>query len=317
MSSGGGIAGMFTNFTKLSKGLAVFLTGGFLVVFFFPSTVDYLALVPGKTIPFAWNLITAGYIEQSPINLVINVLCLLLLGKVLEPVWGSKELFKFIITVNACTAVCTFVVMIVLYYSSLSDKFLYAPICGFHGVVAGFLVGIKQLMPDQELGPIRLRAKWLPSLFILLSTALCVLLNQTVAYLPFILFGTYTSWTYLRFFQLKSDGSLKGDPSDEFAFTTFFPEILRPAVGTVSNICYKLFCGRKPAIDSDLESARALNGALPGSDPAEASRRRERGARALEERLNVSKPLSGAASEGPSEEVGVEAMVTTITTESS
>ena len=52
--------------------------------------------------------------------------------------------------------------------------------------------------------------------------------------------------------------------------------VCRPAVGTVSNICHKLFCGRKPAIDPDVEAARALNGALPGSDPAEASRRRYR-----------------------------------------
>ena len=50
----------------------------------------------------------------------------------------------------------------------------------------------------------------------------------------------------------------------------------RPAVGTVCNVCHKLFCGRKPAIDPDLEAARALSGALPGSDPAEASRRRYR-----------------------------------------
>ena len=63
-------------------------------------------------------------VSSCSCQLVINVLCLLLLGKVLEPVWGSKELLKFIVTVNACTAVCTFVVMIVLYYSSLSDKFL-------------------------------------------------------------------------------------------------------------------------------------------------------------------------------------------------
>ena len=69
--------------------------------------------------------------------------------------------------------------------------------------------------------------QWLPSLFILLSTVLCVVAKQCVAYLPFILFGTYSSWTYLRFYQLKSDGSLKGDPSDEFAFTTFFPELLQ------------------------------------------------------------------------------------------
>ena len=45
--------------------------------------------------------------------------------------------------------------------------------------------------------------------------------------------------------------------------------------------------------------------------------RRERGARALEERMNSSKPSSAAPAEGRSEEVGVEVVVPTIATESS
>jgi len=38
----------------------------------------------------------------------------------------------------------------------------YMPISGFHGVLSGFLVGIKQIMPDQELsvfGIARIKAK--------------------------------------------------------------------------------------------------------------------------------------------------------------
>ena len=45
--------------------------------------------------------------------------------------------------------------------------------------------------------------------------------------------------------------------------------------------------------------------------------RRERGARALEERMNSSKPPSAVPAEGPSEEVRVEAVVPAIVAESS
>ncbi|KAL3652161.1 hypothetical protein CASFOL_001842 [Castilleja foliolosa] len=60
-------AGMnfYTGFTRLCKGLAVVLIGGHIVVQILPSAVSYLALIPTKTIPFAWNLLTPGYIEQS------------------------------------------------------------------------------------------------------------------------------------------------------------------------------------------------------------------------------------------------------------
>ena len=35
----------------------------------------------------------------------------------------------------------------------------YSPISGFHGVVAGFLVAMKQIMPDQDSGVFKLHVK--------------------------------------------------------------------------------------------------------------------------------------------------------------
>jgi len=40
--------GLFTGFTRLSKGLAVLLATGFLFTNLFPSSVEYLALIPGR-----------------------------------------------------------------------------------------------------------------------------------------------------------------------------------------------------------------------------------------------------------------------------
>ncbi|XP_015877153.3 rhomboid-like protein 19 [Ziziphus jujuba] len=280
--SGG--TGAFSGFTRLCKGLAVVLVGGHIVVQVLPQAVDYLALIPARTIPFGWNLITAGYIEQSVYGVVASTLGLLFLGKLLEPIWGSKEFLKFIFVVNFLTSVCVFITAIALYYVTRQENYLYMPLSGFHGILSGFLVGIKQIIPDQELPLIKIKAKWLPSLSVLLSIAISFFTAESATYLPTIIFGTYMGWIYLRYWQRKQETKLKGDPSDDFAFSTFFPEFLRPIIDPIATIFHRMLCGRSE--DSTDAQGYTLGGApLPGSDPIEASRRRERGARALEERL--------------------------------
>ncbi|KAL8517976.1 hypothetical protein ACS0TY_009319 [Phlomoides rotata] len=280
---GGGMS-IYSGFTKLCKGLAVVLIGGHIVVQMLPSVVSYIALIPAKTIPFAWNLITAGYIEQTIYGLIISTIGLLFVGKLLEPIWGSREFLKFIFIVNFLTSVCVFVTAISLYYVTTQETYLYQPISGFQGVLSGFLVGIKQIIPDQELSLLKIKAKWLPSLALLVSVIVSFFTTDSVTYLPTLIFGTYIGWIYLRYWQRKSETKLKGDPSDEFAFSTFFPEFLRPVIDPVATIFERLLCGRSELLDES--SGYTLGGtSLPSSDPIEASRRRERGARALEERL--------------------------------
>ncbi|KAK4385871.1 Rhomboid-like protein 19 [Sesamum angolense] len=245
----GGTMSIYTGFTRLCKGLAV--GGGGQIM---PPAVSYLALIPAKTIPFAWNLITAGYIEQSIIGVVIS----------------SSLRFHH----------CYF---LVLRYKAgtvpLSAYFW------FPRVLSGFLVGIKQIIPDQELSLLRIKAKWLPTLALLVSVVVSFFTTESASYLPTIIFGTYIGWIYLRYWQRKPETKLRGDPSDEFAFSTFFPEFLRRIIDPVATIFERMFCGRRSE-NPDQTRGYTLGGAsLPGSDSIDASRRRERGARALEERL--------------------------------
>lgn len=72
--------------------------------------------------------------------------------------------------------------------------------------------------------------QWLPSLAVLVSIAVSFWTTGAATYLPTIIFGTYISWIYLRHWQRKPEAKLKGDPSDDFAFSTFFPELLRYTV---------------------------------------------------------------------------------------
>ncbi|KAL0322377.1 UNVERIFIED_CONTAM: Rhomboid-like protein 19 [Sesamum calycinum] len=242
----GGTMSIYTGFTRLCKGLAVVLIGGHIVVQIMPPAVSYLALIPAKTIPFAWNLFTAGYIEQSIIGVVISTVGLLFIGKLLEPIWGSREFLKFIFVVNFLTSVCVFITAISLYYVTRQELYLYLPISGFQGVLSGFLVGIKQIIPDQELSLLRIKQKY---------------------------------W------QRKPETKLRGDPSDEFAFSTFFPEFLRRIIDPVATIFERMFCGRRSETPDQTRGYTLGGASLPGSDSIDASRRRERGARALEERL--------------------------------
>ncbi|KAB2010491.1 hypothetical protein ERO13_D10G215100v2 [Gossypium hirsutum] len=296
MSSPG--SGMLSGFTKLCKGLAVILIGGHVVVQLLPTSVTYLALIPARTIPFGWNLITAGYIEQSVHGVVVSTLGLLFMGKLLEPIWGSKEFLKFIFIVNFLTSVCVFITAIALYYLTMQEKYLYMPLSGFHGVLAGFLVGIKQIVPDQELYLLKIKVKWLPSLMLLLSIAISFFTPESATYLPTLIFGTYIGWIYLRYLQRKPESKLRGDPSEDFAFSTFFPEFLRPIIDPIASIFHRMLCG-KSEVSSNPQGYTLGGAPLLGSDPIEASRRRERGARALEERLAAEKLAAGRDSEEP------------------
>ncbi|XP_031486238.1 rhomboid-like protein 19 isoform X1 [Nymphaea colorata] len=292
------VSGSFTGFTKLCKGLAVVLVAGYGVQQIFPSAISYLALIPGRTIPFAWNLVTAGYVEQSIVGLIISIIGLLFVGKLLEPIWGPREFLKFIFVVNILTSICLFITMIALYYTTREESFLYNPVSGFQGILSGFLVGIKQIMSDQELSVfflLKIKAKWLPSLLVLISIVVSFFVEFST-YLPIVIFGTYMSWLYLRYLQRKPETGLKGDPSDEFAFATFFPEILRPIIDPVATIFGRLLCGRSDASNEPKDPLLGLT-PLPGSDPVEASRRRERGARALEERLAAEKTAAAQSSD--------------------
>jgi hypothetical protein len=69
--------------------------------------------------------------------------------------------------------------------------------------------------------------QWIPSLVALISILGSIFIYDFMSYLPVLLFGMYMSWIYLRYFQKRLETSLKGDPSEEFSFSSFFPEFVR------------------------------------------------------------------------------------------
>ena len=67
-------------------------------------------------------------------------------------------------------ACATVSITIVLISFVLSGS--YMPISGFQGILAGFLVGTKQIIPDQELSLLRLKAKVWTCTMVLLHSSL-------------------------------------------------------------------------------------------------------------------------------------------------
>ena len=55
----------------------------------------------------------------------------------------------------------------------------------------------------------------------------CLFSSEPIQHVPFIVYGTYGAWIYLRYFQRKPEAGFKGDSSTEFSFATFFPGFLQ------------------------------------------------------------------------------------------
>ena len=93
------------------------------------------------------------------------------------------------------------------------------------------------------------------------------------SYIPFVVLGTYTSWLYLRFFQQQPDSQHKGDSSDDFRFSGFFPSILAVVLDPIGILCSTVFRLRHQPVETKAPFAGAAQYSL-GSDNADANRRR-------------------------------------------
>jgi len=291
----------FTNLTKLSKIIAISLICFYILGRIIPEADSIFGLVPGFTGPphfYVWNLITSGYYENSLINLGFHVVALLLFGKYLEPIWGSREFLKFIILVNALCGVATFFFMVFLYLVSRSEVLWFKIVlCGFSSVLAGFTVAMKQMVPEQEiklLFAISVRVKSLPLILLLVQVAFFTLGFPSET-LPFMFFGIFISWIYLRFFQVKMD--TVGDHSEAFSFASFFPEPIQPAMTILSNIIFNLLALCKCCSRTQVTTMQ------PVDTPDIAERHRARALRALDKRLQQIQETSVAQADISQEKV--------------
>ena len=60
-------AGALTG-SRLTRAIAAVLAASYVATLADKRVAAYLALVPGKTLPYVWNVFTAAYVEQYVVN---------------------------------------------------------------------------------------------------------------------------------------------------------------------------------------------------------------------------------------------------------
>ena len=65
-------------------------------------------------------------------------------------VYGSLEFLKFLFIVDFATCFSVFIVVYITYAATAWGDILYTKFYGFHGIAAGLLVALRQVMQDQE-----------------------------------------------------------------------------------------------------------------------------------------------------------------------
>ncbi|XP_063606050.1 transmembrane protein 115-like [Penaeus indicus] len=265
---------------------------------FSESAVEVLSVTPGFLLPptfWLWTALSHCFLEVRLWQVCVDLVTLGLCGKLIEPLWGTLEMVLFFLLVNVCVAFISALFYLLVYMVTFDPDVLFSvQINGMAGYIAGLSVAVKQIMPDHVL----LRTRTPLGKVTNRHVPLCLFLAALLLYLCDLLEGLYAtmvgcgiavSWVYLRFYQVHSNGT-RGDMADTFAFSCFFPTVLQPPIQVVGNSVYsclvRLKICRRPVRKYDVGAPSSIAISLPGMEPHDAERRRQKALRLLSERLN-------------------------------
>ncbi|XP_023333704.1 transmembrane protein 115 isoform X2 [Eurytemora carolleeae] len=273
-----------------------------LVVFFcyflsFSETaVITLSVTPGYFNPphfWIWTALTHCFLEIHFWEVLVDIFTMLLVGKLIEPLWGALEMVTFFFIINSGVAVLCAIFYYILYMFTFNTQLLFdVHIHGLSGYLAGVSMAVKQIMPDlilfrTPLGKITNRN--IPLLVFGLTFIMWAIGMVEGSYCTMFGTGLVISWTYLRFYQVHNNGT-RGDMADSFAFATLFPNVVQPPLSILSNLIFSLavkcrIC-RKPVRRYDVGAPTGITISIPGAESQDSERRRQIALRALSERLS-------------------------------
>jgi membrane associated rhomboid family serine protease len=133
---------------------------------FIPSLTDLLSVNPGISYPphfRLWSFITAPFLETHWWNVLVDVILTAMAAQMLEPLWTSKELLIFVCIVGLASSVVTAFIIVLLYIPLRRDSLLFSSFHGFVGILAGYSVAFKQVMPDHSVIPTSMKGFQLKS----------------------------------------------------------------------------------------------------------------------------------------------------------
>ncbi|BFZ10530.1 hypothetical protein BsWGS_13569 [Bradybaena similaris] len=133
------------------KAITVAVIIGYLFSFI-SSTIPFITITPGYVLPpnfHVYSLVPFCFVELHIWQVVVDAATIILFGKLLEPLWGAREMLLFFVIVNVGVGVAAVFVYLFIYLLTLREEYLFdVHIHGLSGYIAGFCVGIKQTMPD-------------------------------------------------------------------------------------------------------------------------------------------------------------------------
>lgn len=298
-----------------------------------PVGVPFITIVPSESWKYPWVVATSALVEQNLLSLAASALTFFYGGRYLERAWGSSEYAKYVLFVAVIPNALAFLSYWTWYTLTGNSSRASTTIHGAIGLEAAFLVAFKQLVPEHTVSLfkslIRIRVKHFPAIFVLLNMISGPALGTDTAFF-LSLYGFFTSWVYLRFYRTAPSvvtsatgegATIKGDASDTFAFSHFFPESIQVVIAPLCDQIYNIFVAirlctpfSEEAIEAGNEQASArAEGGLPslmgggrsgrfGGRREEAERRRALALRALDQRLNAA---AAGRSGTPSERSGL------------
>lgn len=185
-----------------------------------------LALTPGVIFSnyYLWTFITAGLVDTSFSMGLINILVFIGVAPMLEKSWGRFTFIKFILVVLPLVNFSLLLSMVFFYWMTESAHFLFDAICGFTALNAAFAIALKQKFANQTIihSVDSIRFKHLPLILFLISFILFLTGNMGGKECPFILFGLFYAWVYLRYFLRDEQTGQTGDLRPDFRFHTLF-----------------------------------------------------------------------------------------------
>eukprot|EP00937_MAST-01D_sp_MAST-1D-sp2_P004031 g4031.t1 len=188
-----------------------------------------------------WNVVTAGLYQSSLPKLVVGVALLVVLGRRLEPRFGSLEFLRFLATVNVIAGVGTAGCIFGIYILTRSMSVLFVHISGVDGLVVAMLMAATHASGVGEKVPgTALPLQYVPFAFFAAQTLYWLIWEPSYYDLPFTWFGFVASWWFLRFLRQNTDGSV-GDRSERFEFVCLFPPPLSRVMLPVSNFFFGFF----------------------------------------------------------------------------
>ncbi|KAI3338414.1 eukaryotic integral membrane protein-domain-containing protein [Ustulina deusta] len=283
--------------------------------------IEWLTLVPQLSLFYPWTFLTTTLAEENLTSLAIAGVTLFNGGRYLERAWSSKEFAKFLLVVSLVPNFLCFLLLVTMFTLTRNEDWTLTTINGTIPLQIAFLVAFSQLVPAHTVtlfrGVLSLRVPRFPLIYI----ALVAVANLTPwisgASLPLAVLGFLTSWTYLRFYKTvfpdldsSQPSSMRGDASETFAFSEFFPAPAKPFIAALADQVFTMLVAARvctPFSQADISAAHGNNfhqRAAPGGVRAEAERRRALALKVLDQRLHAATSSPATRSTPPAQPSG-------------